>query len=314
VFSELDEAVDGVSDLLTAESVFQVTRGNVAATSVTLDALAAGTHPPDPEVARTPRGGIPITHRVLWLSANEELHPLWVGPPAPMETARAKANPILDRWVGELLGSPEAVRCWVSTAPTDPDQPSSVVRLADLRLRPLDVLELARAALDAPKELERRILEAAYGDTPPEGAAIRFARQQEDVGFQPRTMRTFPELLELARHVSTLFAQARPLAARDFAVLEGGESALEGEDVAAEMSAASEAILTATSVLEALGMAIGSGDVAAIRVQLRRASELQAEAFPLAGAGPELMRPPRLAAQRCWPRAASSPGTGPLTS
>jgi len=282
-FAELDEAVDGVADLLTAEGVFQITRGNVAAASVPLDALASGTHPPDPEIARTPRGGIPITHRVLWCSNQKAVHPLWAGVSTP--TARAIASPVLDRWVGELLGDPRMVKCW-----TSPDAGASVIEvsLAQLGLRPLDILELARAAIQAPKELERRILDAAYGGSPPQAATIRFEPSSSDT-FDPRTMSTFPELLETARQVSTMFAQVRPLATRDFALLAGGSAEVDPGLITTELGAAGDALLAASGALQTLAAALPTGDSAAIRNALRQAAELQSEAFPVASAGPALV-------------------------
>src|SRR5439155_22118465 len=60
----LDEAVDAVADLLLAESVFQLVRGNTTAAAATLDSTARGAQPPDPDIARAPRGGTMLTHRV----------------------------------------------------------------------------------------------------------------------------------------------------------------------------------------------------------------------------------------------------------
>ena len=58
-------ARDAIGDLLTAESVFQIVRGNPAAGGASLDALGKGHRPPEPEVVRSGRGGAAVTHRVM---------------------------------------------------------------------------------------------------------------------------------------------------------------------------------------------------------------------------------------------------------
>jgi hypothetical protein len=48
----LDDAVDAASDLLLAESVFQLVRGNTAGVGATLDTMAQGVRPQSLEIAR----------------------------------------------------------------------------------------------------------------------------------------------------------------------------------------------------------------------------------------------------------------------
>src|SRR5262249_58726245 len=60
----LADSVDAVSDLLLAESVFQVVKGSPSGAAATLDTLATGRRPPEPEVVATPRGGTVLHQRV----------------------------------------------------------------------------------------------------------------------------------------------------------------------------------------------------------------------------------------------------------
>jgi hypothetical protein len=268
-FRELDAAVDAVSDLLTAEGVFQTTRGNVAAASASIDALASGVRPPDPEVARTPRGGTPITHRVLWLSElTTDAAPGWAGI-AP--TVRSTADPTLDHWIGELLGNPGDVVCWVG--PVGDEALWTAVTLAQLGLRPVDVLELARAAVDGSTELERRILDATVV---PAGSVIHFER----AGLDRRTQRTFPELLETARQVSAVLARVRPAAAGDLALLDGSEFPPIETLVADEEGHASAVAASVSDLRAALVVAVASGQAAAIRAALAAVAQVQSEAYP----------------------------------
>ena len=98
----LNDAIDGLADVLTAESIFQAVRGNTTATAASLDSMAAGVLPPMPEVTRTPLSGNSFTQRLAVALAPGT-------PPADdwgTATPRALAEPALDHWIGTLLGAP----------------------------------------------------------------------------------------------------------------------------------------------------------------------------------------------------------------
>jgi hypothetical protein len=107
VGKELDAlaaSVDAVSDALTAEAAYQIVRGNVSRTATTLNALANGDAPaPELEVAKTPRSGVAITHRLVVLFSGK----------ASAGTVRAGAEPMLNLWASKLLGDPRVTRCTV---------------------------------------------------------------------------------------------------------------------------------------------------------------------------------------------------------
>ena len=151
----LNGAVDALADLLTAESVFQAVRGNPAASAASLDAMAAGVLPPTPEVTRSPLGGVSFTQRLaVALAPGSPPAGAW-GPPTP----RAAAEPVLDHWIGTLLGSPATIGCQVLF----PDGSTHDVRLDALALRPVDLVALARTQPTGrgDGELDRRVLAAA---------------------------------------------------------------------------------------------------------------------------------------------------------
>jgi hypothetical protein len=101
VLHALDAAVDATADAVTAESVHQLVRGNLSRSSGSLDAIASGDSAPPPlEFMDTPRTGTAVTHRVaVLLDAG-------LTPPAgwTADTPRARAEPVLNAWVGQLLG------------------------------------------------------------------------------------------------------------------------------------------------------------------------------------------------------------------
>lgn len=108
----LDDAIDGLSDALTAEGAYQIARGNTSRMAGTLAAIAHGdAPPPELEVARTPRSGTSLTHRVIvpftgvanqgssWLSYNA--------------TARPLCERWLCAWARQLLGDARNIRCTI---------------------------------------------------------------------------------------------------------------------------------------------------------------------------------------------------------
>jgi hypothetical protein len=163
--AELDalaDSVDAVSDALMAESVYQVVRGNPVRAAMTVESIAGGeTPPPELEVARTPRTGIALTHRVVTLfSGDPQLPPAWARRPNPF---RANAEPHLNAWAAKLLGNPANVRCAVERLDpaTGKVLETKEIRLNKLRLTPLDfIYALEGGEREQQAEIEQRILYA----------------------------------------------------------------------------------------------------------------------------------------------------------
>lgn len=281
----LDQALDAVADLLTAESVYQLVRGNTAGATASLDAMAQGLRPPDPEFARQPRGGTLLTHRVAVVLGGEPL-PLPAGWPSE-PTPRANAEPFLDGWLGHLFGDPMRVRCQVTfrdpTAANPDQRQSRDVTLADLAVRPLDVLALVQSsdAAALASELDARIAAVILVDVP---SAIDFKIIYAGAGDRDRdTERTFPEILELARAIAAATGAARPLTPNDLLLPESASAASTADPLDAEANTrattARAALIAARDRLDsALATSRPDSDV---RDALRQAALLGASsAFP----------------------------------
>jgi hypothetical protein len=197
--ARLDDTVDAVSDLLLGESVFQILKGSPTAAAATLDTLARGQRPPEPEVVATPRGGTVVYQRVaLLLDASV---PGWAAVP---RTPRAAAAPELDAWLGSLLGDPAAIGCVASR----PGAPGSRVSVADLGLRPVDllaILQQSQASGGSQDELGRRIAVHLGG---PEPVTV-------DYGDDGGTGISFAVALEVIAGAARLLGHARPLRPAD---------------------------------------------------------------------------------------------------
>lgn len=216
VIASVDEALDGLADLLMAESVYQLVTGNLDGAGATLNAMAQGAHPPEPAVVQQPRGGIGLTHRVI-VSLDSPAGPAVGWPQA--ESPRSLAEPRLNGWVGRILGDPSRVICAIVAG----DDALVPVTLLDLGLQPLDVLALARGEEAGEwwdSELQRRVLASAdpQFDAPPSDSGPT-AVLYEPPGLAEDQL-SFTEVLELARTINTLLGYARPLHPRDLGLPE----------------------------------------------------------------------------------------------
>ncbi|RDH88968.1 MAG: hypothetical protein DIZ77_16730 [endosymbiont of Seepiophila jonesi] len=204
----LDEAMDAITDLLTAESVYQWIKGGVGGAGATLDAIAKGSRPPEPEITSVPLGGTSLVHRVGPVLGEPTAMGVWGSKP---RNPRGRAEPYLNAWAGSILGDPKQVKCRVHLA----DEKPWIITLDHLGLDPLDLLALARAvesdSLDS--ELDRRVFTAALTvqgggsqTSPPAMTRIEY-----HLSNLLTTERSFAEILEIARALNRVLATARPL-------------------------------------------------------------------------------------------------------
>ena len=216
-FDGLADAIDGLSDALTAEIAYQMARGNTARTAATLAAIAHGDAPaPELEVARIPRSGTALTHRVL---------ALWSGATvagSSATTPMAKAEPALNAWAAKLLGDFGNVRCTFERV----DETGTVLetrrmKLSALPLAPLDVVYGVPATGGAASletttnDIEVRIVDLAQrtqlGFAPGARWRIRHARPTDLAAGEI----TLFDVLEQARAARRLLTTARGVMPQD---------------------------------------------------------------------------------------------------
>jgi len=211
--ARLDEMYDAAADLLTAESVFQLARGNIDAAVPTINNVVEGNHPPESIISRSARGGAGVSHRVaLVFDTPPELPAGW--PPAP--TPRADVEPVLDAWVGQLVGDPSQVSAGLTYLGADGNPLRGPVRvgLHELGLRPLDVLALAEVVAQSNQGsiLDQRIIAVALGDP---GRAPPSTPAQFKIDYQVTTGKSFPEVMEVLGTAAKVLAAGRALALKD---------------------------------------------------------------------------------------------------
>lgn len=212
--AELDAGYEAVNDALMAEGVFQMVQGNPGRAGAALDTIGRWENPPpELEVIRTPRTGASVTHRMMLLLPGE------AGAPSGWsETARAKAEPALNRWIAQLLGSPTGVtaigRYTDASGALLAGYAAESVDLADLALAPIDLLYLAEEGGPGRLEIEERI--AAFLLDP----AVKPAGLPAEAGVQVELDPAGANLslaaaLALAGSLRELLHESRPLGEGD---------------------------------------------------------------------------------------------------
>jgi hypothetical protein len=296
IIAELDNLgrmLDAVGDLLVGEGIFQLAGGNVHGALPSLRNLARGGRPPDPEIARSPRAGRGLAHRLAFVFQDPV-----PGLPAhwPSPTPRAAAEPALDAFFGNVLGDPQKVTATVTFVNPNQTTTKKSVTLAELDLRPLDFLALAHAALQPGQAglLDQRLVVAAIGDDTTK-TDVR-VDHGHDATFDPKTQRTFVEAMELALALGGALGTSRPLALADLlspsdlpTALPAAESSSEpnvvdletrASDAATELDEQAGKVSTALANLDSTAPTL-----IALRLALRNAARVAPErAFVPSGA------------------------------
>jgi hypothetical protein len=254
----LDDALDAVSDLMLAESVFQLVSGNPLRAGLTVDAIGRGDYaPPEPEVLRTPRRGAAVTQRLLMLlPATAGPAPGWPNPTTP----RPLAEPRLDTWCGQMLGNPSSYRLRVVFAPGGVAAAPVEVPLARLGLAALDVvLECDQPGGSALEQRLARMLALAPPPGSPAGvtAATPVTLAADRPAAWTPDVRGLPELLELGVTLRGLLTAARPVAAAD--VAPPGPTPATGWDAAELTLRANAALAALTAAASAIAPMVAPG-------------------------------------------------------
>jgi hypothetical protein len=275
----LDESVDAVSDLMTAEAVYQVVKGSSAGVSASLDSLAKGTRAPEIEIASTPRSGTVLHQRCIIVLGNDPLPPDWAALPS---SPSANAAPEFNAWLGRMLGSPDTIRCSVSID----GGAAQPVTVADLKLQPIDLFHLARGAESGASgnDLDRRIAWRAAGTAGPDRPiAIDYDSEPAAGGM------TFAQLFEVASAIGKVLGMARPLAPADLLPPELQKLAAEADVLAGELATqAGDARTELDQVLADLEAALTSIAASPVTADaaLLKAALIRAANFGIAGAFP----------------------------
>lgn len=194
VLRRLGAAVDAAADLLQAEQVHHMVRGNLTAAVNTLGDIDRGlAPPPELDLVRTPRTGITVTHRVaVVLPVDDAPTGGWAD---PVRSPWSATEPALDAWLARCLGPVAGHGLTVVTS----DSVEHTVALVDLGLTATDLVRIAAAGASGLAELTAR----AAHSIPASQAALSAPWLRAD--------RDVLDLLELGRSLAALVAGSRPL-------------------------------------------------------------------------------------------------------
>ena len=251
------DSADAVADLAMAESIHQVVQGNYDRAGAVLDTYSKGKFPASPEVVRTPRSGVTLTHRVA-LHLRTGLDPTAAG-----LTARAQAEPGLNDWLAGQL--PPAATVAARVTVTDPETGATEtvdVRQDDLGLLPLDLLYLLDTEADGQGRALDDLIEAhvlAGAGAPPPHHELSIAYRERIPAAELPGHVPFFELAALVRAERHILLRSRPLRATDMGL--SGE-ATESDD--AEPSLARTRISGPRDALES-----GRSDLDALHATLQ---------------------------------------------
>ena len=269
-------------DTVTSETAYQLALGNFDRSAAIVQSLSAAVAPPEIEVARSSRGtDLAFTQRLT-----VEFDPTVVANPWPAIalTPRARLEPPINGWIGALLGDPALFACTVTL--TEAGASTDVgVRLSELMLQPLDLLQVARGLRDAagPVELEARIHAVALatsGASLAAQASIAFA----ETGLADPAVAPMADAIAILDLAHQVIASARPIDGRDALTAsnplpKGTEPS--GIDVAelrtrfAALKGNADTLVTdlATALTNAGAAGAGAPELAALRAVLRRAAD-----------------------------------------
>jgi predicted nucleic acid-binding Zn-ribbon protein len=219
----LENSLDALRDVLTAECAYQLALGNFDRAAAIMQSISGGQLPVEIEVINSSRGtDLSFTNRVA-------LHfdpTVTANPWSPiLMSRRARTEPAFNNWVGGMLGDPATIRCFVRAVDENNvtlvdgggNPIEDLVSLADLAVQPLDFIYLIRKKIEATgySEIESRVryhFGRKFNRNDATIVKIEFANS----GGGP-AVRSFGEMLSFANAIREMAGKARPLQAQDFA-------------------------------------------------------------------------------------------------
>ncbi|MEO1626102.1 MAG: hypothetical protein AAFV25_13170, partial [Bacteroidota bacterium] len=137
LIEQVEDQLDAVSDLLLAESVYQLTQGRPEASSAALRILNEGGQIRRPEIVDIPRHGFPVQHKVAILFPAAKTT---IGDWSNTSSPRSKLSPRLNHWLSTQLPDPSKIELQYHWTDETGEQHFQTRQLSELSLslQPID--------------------------------------------------------------------------------------------------------------------------------------------------------------------------------
>ncbi|MEZ4993359.1 MAG: hypothetical protein R2824_23250 [Saprospiraceae bacterium] len=154
VLDQLDCHMDAISDLMVAESIFQLAKGKLGKSSSILKMMNGDKEVEVPDIVRTPRRHKILNHTVAVQFDASRTDGAWPGRLSP----RSVANPYLNHWLAEQFPDPGSITVNVTI-----NGELRKLNITNIGLQPIDFLALfrGRAAFSETSELSHYLNRAA---------------------------------------------------------------------------------------------------------------------------------------------------------
>lgn len=215
--------MDATGDVSTAESVFNMVQGNQARAGAITEAISRGNNIPDIQHLSTPKTGLGVNQRMtMQLQTLYSLPTPWDGIDL---SARALAEPYINNWIAQLLGSVE-YRCKVTNHSTQTD---SEIKFPDLNIQAIDLVYMINDELKSDEsELSLRIkkvIRDSEGLPPDDILEIKYD-EVIDAGAVP-----IGHITSLLRYLKTAITTLRHLKTTDYIIPTEADGVLENYDL-----------------------------------------------------------------------------------
>ncbi len=265
LLDELAGSLDAVADLLVAEGVFQSTVGNAERAAAAMDALDRQLPVPDPGIARTPRSGTTLAHRILILLDDDRPPAAW----DRLTDIRGAAEPRVNAWVGRALGAPTRFRLAVDAIDaTGVIVTTLTADLTALAMSPLSVVLAASQGAEQVSELEERLW-SYFAERAPANTILR--ARPDPPPRAPSGSAGLRELITLARGIADVISTVRSAEVTDFA---HPNDRYEPTPDTVELAARADAVVAENEILAALPDDLSPLNLTQLTHQLMRAANL----------------------------------------
>lgn len=160
--NRLIDIQDAIADLLIAEEVYQIVKGNFDRAAAVADVFSKGGYPPEMEVVKTPRTGNTLNHKMA-IHFDAEASSLVSPNSLARMTPRASSEPSVNKWLSSILPEPEKVFVKVTVQEPGKVEVPIFISQLDLELQSIDLLYSAYLNEEqAMTELDDRIINHLY--------------------------------------------------------------------------------------------------------------------------------------------------------